>query len=102
MEDFLFMELAMRKRRIGNERDGYQHIQLTEAENTAKDTKETEVLLKKLMNDWERNMYQSDAEMTRYQEDLIDHLINDHNQIVDHVLEARRDKKKEMRSRKPI
>lgn len=55
----------------------------------------------KIMNDWIQEMTQSDAEITREQEDLIDHLIDDHVQIVNPVIKARRDKKKEIRSRRP-
>lgn len=55
----------------------------------------------KIMNDWIQEMTQSDVEITRGQEDLIDHLINDHIQMVDPVIKARRDNKKEIRSRRP-
>lgn len=58
-------------------------------------------LAKQPMNDWIQEMTQSDKEITRGQEDLIDHLINDHVQIVNPVIKARRDKKKEIRSRRP-
>lgn len=76
-------------------------IPFTQEEEIARDSEESKILTEQPMNDWIQEMTQSDVEITREQEDLIDHLIDDHVQIVNPVIKARRDKKKEIRSRRP-
>lgn len=76
-------------------------ILFTAEEEAVQYAMEAKAIAEQPMNDWIQEMNQSDAEMTREQEDLIDHLINDHVQTVNSVIKARQDKKKEIRSRRP-
>lgn len=76
-------------------------IPFTVEEELARDIEEELANSEKPMRDWLQKMNQSDSEMTRTQEDLIDHLENYHGEKINHELKAKRNKKKEIRSRKP-
>ncbi len=52
----------------------------------------------KKINDWQLKMKQLDLNMTRTQEDLIDHIINVHGQTIDPRLKTKWDKKRMLRS----
>lgn len=76
-------------------------VTLTDDEESVRAADRTKAIAEQPMNDWLQEMHKSDTEITRAQEDLIDHLINHHGHSVNPVIHARRNRKKEIRSRRP-
>lgn len=76
-------------------------IAFTDEEETARDTEEQSELAGRPMFEWETAIKSSDSDMTRAQEDLLDHLENDHGQVINTNLKSKRDSKKLLRSQRP-
>ena len=74
---------------------------MTEIEITERNQRKENHIAAQPMREWLQKMSQSDFEMTRTQEDLIDHLTNDHGEKINPELEIKRNRKKQLRSRKP-
>jgi len=54
------------------------------------------------INSWMIKIQESDSFLSRSREDLMDHLINYHDKCFSSTLKTKWDKKKEIRSRRPI
>lgn len=79
-------------------------VVVAERKQSTKNMIEAKVLSQKPMIDWINAISRSDEEMTRGQEDLIAHLINDHGyeNLIHPILKAKYLAKKAVRAQCPV